>query len=151
MDASATPHGRPDETMITAGRNLAQMFCLVTGAVLVIVGILGFFSDASFEAGANVSGGEFLGFEVNGWHNIVHIATGAFLLAVAGNAAAAISGALVFGLLYVVVSIWGLIDDTVLWLVPINDADNVLHLILAVAAIAVALAARSMIRSGEHR
>jgi|GEM_PF-457311 hypothetical protein len=151
MDASANPRSGRDETMITAGRNLAQMFCLVTGAVLLIVGILGFTSDASFDAGSNVQGDEFLGFEVNGWHNLVHIATGAFLLAVAGNAATAISGALIFGALYVVVFIWGLIDDTVLWLVPINGADNVLHLILALAAIAAALAARSMIRNGERR
>lgn len=151
MDASANPRSGRDETMITAGRNLAQMFCLVTGAVLLIVGILGFTSDASFDAGSNVQGDEFLGFEVNGWHNLVHIATGAFLLAVAGNAATAITGALIFGVLYVVVFIWGLIDDTVLWLVPINGADNVLHLILALAAIAAALAARSMIRNGERR
>ena len=151
MDASASPRSGRDETMITAGRNLAQMFCLVTGAVLLIVGILGFTSDASFDAGSNVQGDEFLGFEVNGWHNLVHIATGAFLLAVAGNAATAITGALIFGVLYVVVFIWGLIDDTVLWLVPINAADNVLHLILALAAIAAALAARSMIRNGERR
>lgn len=151
MDASASPGAGRDETMITAGRNLAQMFCIVTGAVLLIVGVLGFISDASFDAGSNVEGSEFLGFEVKGWHNLVHIATGAFLLAVAGNAATAITGALAFGVLYVVVFLWGLIDDTVLWLVPINAADNVLHLILAIAAIVAALAARSMIRTGEHR
>jgi hypothetical protein len=146
MEASRSSRG---DALVAGGRTLAQLFCIVTGAVLVLVGILGFFSDAGFEAGSNVQGDTFLGLEVNGWHNIVHIASGAFLLLMAGTAATAATGALVFGLVYLVVTIWGFIDDTVLWLVPVNAADNVLHLILALAALAVWAAARSMEAAGH--
>ena len=42
---------------------------------------------------------------VNGWHNIVHLVTGLLGLAAVGYAARAY--ALVLGLVYVVVAIWG--------------------------------------------
>src|SRR5881227_3069869 len=65
------------------GRTLAQWFCTIAGPVLILVGILGFLADANLDTGHAVQGDGFLGFEVNGWHNIIHIASGAFLLAMA--------------------------------------------------------------------
>lgn len=129
-----------------AARTLAQSFCLVVGAALIAAGILGFFFGGdSFTTGNNVSGEEFIVFEVNGWHNIVHIATGAFLLLMAAKPASAAIGALAFGAVYVVVTIWGFITgDDILGLVPINDADNFLHLALAIAGIAVGLVAGAL-------
>lgn len=67
-----------------AGRALAQAFCLVTGLVLIAVGVLGFFfGGGDFTSGSGVSGAPFIVFEVNGWHNIVRLASGAFLLLMA--------------------------------------------------------------------
>jgi hypothetical protein len=80
-------------------------------------------------------------FEVNGWHNTVHILSGLFLLALMGRHATARIAALCFGAIYGVVTLIGLIDGTdVLGLLPVNPADNILHLLLTVAAFAAALA-----------
>ena len=123
------------------GRTPAQWFCLIVGAVLVLAGILGFITDSSFDTGNALNGDKLLGLEVNGWHNIVHIASGAFLLAMMGKRSTAKTGALAFGAIYVVVTIIGFADGSdIFGLLPINGADNVLHLVLAIAGIGAALA-----------
>jgi Domain of unknown function (DUF4383) len=138
MEASAQPaYGRRRDI----GRSPAQVFCLVIGATLVIVGIVGFFAESAFDTGSNVQGSDLIIFEVNGWHNIVHLASGLFLLALAGTHETARVAALLFGAVYAVVTVIGLIDgNDVIGLLPINAADNVLHLLLTVAAFAAALA-----------
>jgi hypothetical protein len=127
-------------------RTLAQTFCLTLGLVLIAVGILGFFFGGDgFDTGADVAGEEFLGLEVNGWHNVVHIATGAFLVLMAGTPASAAIGALVFGLAYAVVCVLGFIDgDDVLDFLAINDADNWLHLALAILAVGIGLSSGAL-------
>jgi Domain of unknown function (DUF4383) len=122
-----------------SGRTLAQAYCLVAGLVLLLVGVLGFISDAHFGA-ATDGRGEFLGFDVNGWHNVVHIVSGLFLLAVRGEAARARAGALAFGVFYAGVAVSGFITgDSVLGIVAIDQADNWLHVGLAALAILSAL------------
>jgi uncharacterized protein DUF4383 len=115
------------------------------GATLVLVGLLGFLAEAKFDTSAGgdpgaLDGENFLIFEVNGWHNIVHIASGLFLLALAGKHRTARTAALAFGAIYAVVTVIGLIDGhDVLGLIPVNPADNVLHILLTVAALAAGL------------
>jgi hypothetical protein len=124
-----------------AGRTIAQWFALVAGLVLVLVGLLGFIADSGFGSGSDVQGDSFLGFEVNGWHNLVHILTGALLLAGAKKRSTAKTVTLIFGAAYVVVTLIGLIDgNDIIGLIPVNPADNVLHLILALASLAASFA-----------
>jgi hypothetical protein len=153
MEAATGPGdaGRKQGAKEGAARTLAQTFCLVTGIVLIAVGVLGFiFGSPDFTVGPGVSGEEFIVFEVNGWHNIVHLATGAFLLFMAAKPASAITGALVFGVLYVVVTIWGFVDGSdIATIVPINTADNFLHLVLALVALAVGLSAGGLAGSAR--
>ena len=109
----------------------ARLYCTLIGAVLVLAGIFGFFYEASFATGDEIKSDEVVGLlAVNGWHNLVHLAIGLLLLAAAGSAAR--TAALGVGLLYLVLAIWGFIeeDNVLISLVPINDEDNVLHLIL---------------------
>ncbi len=129
------------------GMTPAQWFCLLAGATLLLVGLLGFIADASFDvqgtgdgdggnANGQLQGDSFLGFEVNGWHNVVHILSGLLLLSAFGKRTAAKTIALLFGLVYAAVTIIGLIDgNDVLGLIPVNPADNVLHIALTLAAI----------------
>jgi hypothetical protein len=130
----------------TGERSPAQWFCIVVGATLVLVGLLGFLAEAKFDTSAGGDGGALDGenliiFEVNGWHNVVHIASGLFLLALSGRHATARTAALAFGAIYGVVTIIGLVDGKdVLGLFPVNPADNVLHILLTAAALAAALA-----------
>jgi hypothetical protein len=127
------------------GRSAAQWFCLIIGGTLVLVGLLGFLAEATFDTSAGsdpgaVDGENFLLFEVNGWHNVVHILSGAFLLALSGRHRTARTAALAFGAIYAVVTVIGLIDGhDVLGVLPVNPADNVLHILLTVTALAVGL------------
>ena len=120
----------------------AQLYSLIFGATLLLAGILGFIADASFgNLGSDVNGDKLVLFEVNGWHNLVHLASGAVGLAMAGKPSTARLFALGFGAVYLMVTIIGLIDgNTFLGLLPINTADNVLHLVIALAGIAAGLA-----------
>lgn len=128
------------------GRSAAQWFCLVVGATLVVVGLLGFLAEATFDTSAGsdpgaLDGEKFILFEVNGWHNVVHIASGLFLLALMRRHDTARLAALSFGAIYGIVTIIGLIDgNDVLGLFPVNAADNILHIVLTLAAFAAALA-----------
>jgi hypothetical protein len=118
----------------------AQWYCLLFGAVLLLVGILGFIVDATFDTGGALDGDKLLLFEVNGWHNLVHILSGIFLLAMSPRRASARVGAIAFGVVYGLVAIIGLVDgNDVLGLIPVNPADNVLHILIALAGIAAGL------------
>lgn len=123
-------------------RTPAQLYALVVGAVLVIAGIIGFFYSAAF--GTPGETGAVLGIlEVNGWHNIVHLASGALLVAVAGRADTARTVVLAFGAVYVLVTILGFVvgdGGAILSIIPINTPDNILHVLLAVSAIGAGLA-----------
>jgi hypothetical protein len=87
-------------------------------------------------------------FDVNGWHNVFHIATGALGLVAAGSYASGRSYALVLGIVYIAVAIWGFIvgdGDSILSILPVNTADNVLHLVIGVSGIAAGTATRSVV------
>ena len=123
-------------------RTPAQWYSLIFGAVLLIAGIAGFFANSSFgDLGSDVQGDELIVFEVNGWHNIVHLASGLLGLALAARPSTARLFALGFGVVYLLVTIYGLIDGTdVLGVLPINGADNVLHIAISVTGILAGLA-----------
>jgi hypothetical protein len=140
------------------GSSPARLYCLLVGAVLVIAGIIGFFYESSFATGDSIREDEVFGIlGVNGWHNVVHLAIGALLLAAAGSAAR--SAALFVGVLYIVLCVLGFIatgdsgigsiaeNDTLIKLVPVNNEDNVLHLILGVTGVLAAIATRSVGRA----
>jgi Domain of unknown function (DUF4383) len=144
MEASTRSPRDPAYT--EPGRSPAQVFCLVVGATLVLVGLLGFLVEPTFDVSSGgdpgaLDGENLIIFEVNGWHNVVHILSGVFLLALMGRHRTARLAALSFGAIYGVVTVIGLIDGKdVLGLFPVNPADNVLHILLTVAAFAAGLA-----------
>ena len=126
---------------MTADRTPAQWFALLLGAVLVLVGILGFVVDASFDTGGGIQGDELILFEVNGTHNLIHLLSGIAGLALAGRNSTARLYAFGFGAVYALVTLIGLIDgETVLGLIPVNGADNVLHLAIAAVGILAGIA-----------
>jgi hypothetical protein len=126
------------------GRTPAQWYCVLAGAALLLAGILGFLVDATFDTGGGIDGDKLIAFEVNGFHNIVHILSGLVLLGASAKRVSAKTVALLFGIVYGAVALIGLIDgDTVLGLIPVNPADNILHIALAAAGIIAALASDS--------
>jgi len=126
--------------------NPARLYCVLVGAALVIAGIIGFFYSSGFDTGASGVAGDtdevFGILAVNGWHNLVHIALGLLALAIAGSAAGARTYCLGVGLLYVVLAIWGFVDSDgiLLGILPVNNEDNFLHLILGLVGLAAGAA-----------
>ena len=167
VDAGNTRDGSGDNRGVTNKRTRdgltpAQLYCLLAGAALLLAGIFGFLADATFDTGSTndpeggnvggaLQGDSFLGFEVNGWHNLVHIASGLLLLAAFKRRDLAKTVALTFGIVYGAVAIIGLIDgNDVFGLIPVNAADNILHIALSLAGIIAALASpKDQIRGGH--
>jgi hypothetical protein len=129
-------------------RSPAQVYALVIGAVLVVAGIAGFFYSASFDTGDGTERDAVVGIlDVNGWHNLVHLASGALGLLVAGSYGGARAYALGLGAVYAVVTVLGFVagdGDEIFNLLPVNTADNVLHLLIAIAGLGAGLATPSI-------
>ena len=119
----------------------AKLYATLVGAVLTIAGIIGFFYSASFGSPGEVD--KVFGIlAVNGWHNVVHLATGSarprrrrlrrapirprprrsstsWSRSGASSSAAATRSSSI---------------------VPVNTADNILHLILGLTGLAAGAA-----------
>jgi hypothetical protein len=125
-------------------RSPAQVYALVIGLTLVAAGILGFFYSASFSSGDGTERDAVLGIlDVNGWHNVVHIATGAIGLFVAASYGGSRAYALGLGAVYLVVTALGFVagdGEEIFNLIPVNTEDNVLHLLIGIAGIGAGLA-----------
>jgi hypothetical protein len=148
-------HNRDADRDSRRGLTPAQWYCLLVGLALLLAGVFGFAADASFDTSATTDGDRtgnadgqlqgdgFLGFEVNAWHNIVHVLSGVVLLAAFRRRSPAKAVALAFGVVYGVVALIGLIDGSdVLGIIPVNAADNVLHIALSALGILAALMSR---------
>ena len=130
MATRSTAGGRREDAI--RRRTPAQWYCLLAGLSLLLAGILGFIADSGFDTGQGIQGDKLIVFEVNGWHNLIHIASGLLLLAASPKRASARAIAIAFGAVYGVVTIIGLIDgEDVFGLFPINPADNILHIALS--------------------
>lgn len=120
---------------------MAQKLAWIFGAVLVVVGVLGFVPGVT-------NNGMLLGiFQVDTIHNIIHLLTGVVaIVAAMGTGSYVRLFFQVFGVVYAVVAVVGFIQgDTVLGLIMTNMADHVLHLVLAV----IFLYAGFMMKSGS--
>lgn len=127
----------------------ARLYATIVGVVLTIAGIIGFFYSSDFGSPGKVD--DIFGiFAVNGWHNVLHLATGLLGLAAAGYFAR--TYALAIGLLYLVLAVWGVIigsGDSILGFIPINTADNVGHLIFGVLGLAAGAASPAAARKAR--
>jgi Domain of unknown function (DUF4383) len=130
------------------GQSPAKLFALVVGATLVVAGVIGFFYNAEFTDDKSARDAVFGILDVNGWHNVVHIATGVLgLLAFAGGSLWARFYALGLGVVYVAIAVWGFIlgtdHESLLSIVPINVEDDVLHAAIGVLGLGAFLATPS--------
>jgi len=120
-------------------RSPAQVFALVIGATLTVAGVVGFFYSASFDTGDGTEREALLGIlDVNGWLNLVHIATGGLGLVLAGSYGPARTYALGVGGVYLVVTLLGFLagnGDEIFNLIPVNTEDNFLHLLIGIAGV----------------
>jgi hypothetical protein len=126
------------------GTTLGQKAALAVGAVFTLVGLVGF-AVTGFDDFAGRTHETLLGFELNPLHNIVHLIIGLGGLALWRRADTARTyGWLLFGG-YGLTFFYGLAvagkDASGGNFLSINAADNVLHLLSALAGLAIALTA----------
>lgn len=108
---------------------------LLFAVVFVLIGVLGFVPALAPENDMGMP--LLLGlFMVGALHNIIHLASGvgAFLGSKSEEYASLYFK--VFGLVYALVTVVGFVQgDTVLGLIHVNLADNLLHLVIAVVTL----------------
>ena len=135
------------------GMTWPQMLALAIGAIYTLIGVIGFFITG-FDDFAEHTDEALLGFSINPLHNIVHI-----LIGVAGLALArTLGGARTYGWLlavgYGATFVYGLFaadEEAPLNFLSINWADNWLHLVSALAGLAIALGpVRNAVDRGSH-
>src|SRR3954452_20153715 len=134
-------------------RTPAQIYASVFGVALLAAGIIGFFVSATFGSPGE-RGNLLAAFRVNGWHDLVHVASGLVGLGVAGGPGRARGYAGLFGLVYLAVAIWGFAlgdDGNILGFLPVNPGDNVLHLAIALLGLAAAAASHEHSRVASRR
>jgi hypothetical protein len=124
-------------------RSPNRSIATIVGTLYLIAGIAGVFT-ASGAGFFSTSGGEILGlFEVNPFHDVLHILIGAALL-IAGlsTVAAAKTVTTLIGTVCLVLGMVGLfVIGTPFNVLAMNGADNVLHFASAVLLLAVGLGA----------
>ncbi|WP_424185382.1 DUF4383 domain-containing protein [Actinokineospora sp. G85] len=143
MSSSST--AKPSTTQ--TGRHPGQLVATVVAAVFVLVGILGFVPGVTtnydqLEFAGHGSGAHLLGlFEVSVLHNLVHLAFGLIGLALARTATGARSFLIGGGVIYLLLWVYGMFIDhnSAANFLPLNHADNWLHLGLALGMIALGL------------
>ncbi len=109
---------------------MAKKAAMTLGVVFIVVGLLGFVNDPILGL-----------FEVDAVHNIIHLVTGIAAVAMAAKGEAmAKKWAQVFGVIYALVAVLGLVvggSGKLLGLIEVNTADHVLHVVLALVILYV--------------
>jgi hypothetical protein len=126
-------------------RRPVQLAAMVVAAVFLLVGIAGFIPGITtnydqLQFAGHQSGALLLGvFQVSILHNIVHLLFGVAGLAMARTAHGARNYLIGGGVIYAVLWLYGLLigDSMPANFVPMNMADDWLHLVLAVGMIAL--------------
>jgi hypothetical protein len=140
---------------VANARTLVQTAALAVAAVFVLVGILGFIPGITTDYGSMTFAGheseaKLLGiFQVSILHNIVHLLFGLAGFALARTISGARSYLIGGGAIYLVLWLYGLVvgQDSAANFVPVNTADDWLHLVLGLGMIALGfLTTRNTVR-----
>ncbi len=123
-----------------SGQNITQVFALVVGVTYLLVGVVGF-AVTGFTGVTTDGADKLLGFDLNVFHNVVHLAIGAGFI-VASRLDATITQGVVIGagLVYVLAGLLGFLNQ--LQILSIDSglaADNFLHLFSGLAAVTFGL------------
>lgn len=151
------PQSNPNARAMTA--TPVQTAATVVAVAFLAVGVLGFIPGITTNYDTLMFGGhhseaKLLGlFQVSILHNIVHLLFGIVGLALARTATGARTYLLGGGIVYLVLWIYGLIIDqtSAANFVPLNTADNWLHLVLGAAMIGLGIVlSRGLTRTGAQ-
>ena len=127
----------------SVGRTNVQKAALAVGIVFLLIGVLGFVPGVTtnydqLEFASADSEAMLLGvFQVSILHNIVHLLFGVLGLVMARSASGARTYLVFGGIVYLVLFLYGLLvgQDSAANFVPVNTADDILHLVLGIGMI----------------
>ena len=138
-------------------KDLLRLAARVVGAVFLLVGVLGFVPGITSDYGdMSVAGHESMSmllgvFQVSILHNVVHLLFGVAGILLSRTDSGVRSYLVGGGVVYLVLWIYGLVIDqsSAANFVPVNTADNWLHLVLGLGMIGagVALSRRRAVRA----
>ncbi|MFY9469509.1 MAG: DUF4383 domain-containing protein [Solirubrobacterales bacterium] len=117
----------------------AQMFAVVAGVVLTVLGIAGLIVSGDFSSGNSLTAERLAFFDVNGWSSAVYLVTGLVLLYGAIDVAKSHLTAIAIGGLYLVLTVWSLLDGSILGLLPVNDPTAIVYAAIAVVGLAAGI------------
>ncbi len=149
-DTAGTPVHGESKTVRTLATVVAAVFLLV-GVLGFVPGITTGYDTMSFAG--HTSEAKLLGiFQVSILHNIVHLLFGLAGLAMARSTSGAINYLIGGGAVYLVLFLYGLLidHDSSANFVPINSADNVLHLVLGLGMIGLGMWGRNAVKKNQH-
>ncbi len=125
-------------------RTIARAFATVLVVAFLAAGLMGFIRPLTDAAGSGLfitTDAHLLGiFHVNWLHNLVHLGTGLLALGAAARTPSARVFAQGLGVIYTLVFLAGLLTNNLLGILPLNGADNILHLVSGAVALAIGLA-----------
>ncbi len=129
--------------MTSGNKSLVQTIVPLIGAFYVLIGVVGFFSTG-FGNFFQQTDDALIGFSINPFPNVVHLAIGAFLIIMALNKNKAVGeGAIMgVGLFYVVAFVIGVIGGdnlSILSMSGVGDLENFNHLINGVTLLVLGL------------
>ena len=119
--------------------SVAQMFGVVVGVVLTLLGIASLIVNADFSTGSSITAERLLFLDVNGWAGVLYLLTGLVAFAAAADKARARTVAMVVGGLYLVLTVWSLFDSSILGLLPVNDPTAIIYAAIGVIGVAGAM------------
>jgi hypothetical protein len=137
-----------DRTGVRYAETPVQKASLVVGIVFLVVGIAGFIPGLTtnldqMQFAGHESGALLLGvFQVSILHNIVHLLFGVLGVLAARTVRDSRNFLIGGGVVYLLLTVYGVAIDhaSEANIVPINSADNWLHLVLAIAMIGAGVA-----------
>jgi hypothetical protein len=136
------PTGGEEENIVnTETGNIAQLFALVVGVTYLAVGLVGF-AATGFTGVVTDGGDKLIGFDLNIFHNVVHLVIGGLLLVVSRLPDPVIAQGVLIGggLVYILAALLGFLNE--LQILSIDDElalDNFLHLFSGLAALIVGI------------
>jgi hypothetical protein len=114
----------------------------IIGAFYVVIGIIGFFVTG-FGNFLQNTGDSLIGFSINPFHNVVHLAIGAFLIIMSQQTTSIAEGACMgIGLFYISATVIGVVGEsnlTILSMFGRDDLENVNHIVNGVLLLALGL------------
>jgi hypothetical protein len=112
---------------------MVKPFAGLVGVLFVLLGIIGFFTHELFGL---------IHFDIT--HNIIHLVVGAAGLAAMRTEDTAVKFAKVLGLVYVALGIIGIMLPNMLGLMHMENAENVMHLIIGVIGLYLGFTAQTI-------